>query len=67
MEYVYEDSETKKQGLPTKFLKSEKIYQRRVSPTTPREWPAPSITAKGPAAQVTFLSFLVTFLDILPI
>jgi hypothetical protein len=44
----------KKQGLPTKFLKSEKIYQRRVLTTTPREWSIPNITAKGPAAQVTF-------------
>jgi hypothetical protein len=41
----------KKQDLQTKFLKSETIYKRRVSTTTQRELPIPSIAVKGPVVQ----------------
>jgi hypothetical protein len=54
MEDLDGDNETKKQGLQTKFLKPEKIYQRRVLMLTPRKWHAPSIAAKGTVVQVTF-------------
>ena len=47
----YGNNATKKQYLPTKFLKSETIYKRRVSTTTQREWPIPSIAVKVSVVQ----------------
>ena len=41
----------KKQDLQTKFLKSETIYKRRVSTTTQRELPIPSIAVKVSVVQ----------------
>jgi hypothetical protein len=47
----YRDNETKKHGLQTTFVKSENISKRRISILPPREWPTPSIAAKGPFMQ----------------